>query len=500
MPTRELAVTWRNVEEHDEPTAGKVTALMPATAALGGTTTLDASLAFVKGFAGGRYRMVIKSTAVVPITILDHKGDLATSETLFLPFSLGTVAWSGIPCPVEPCGELPLNIDMTLTASLPSWAAKTTTTITATAGDGTRLLSIEFKLAPYKAPSLPPLPPPPPSQPPPPPQVRSSAISPAKPATAGGSSFHIEAGQGLRQSRLSMDSELGESLLLTALLSKPEYSLPQQKQQHQHQQQQQIHALSTTATAVTTATAMGNKQRKPSGRLARCWACSCGTWRRGLCCMSMTGLAFATILLPLVILVVLPVVVGAFIDAATLRVQHMNLVFQNGFFPVTTTLRIDNAGPVPVTLRGFNATLAAPAGLQAATAFSAVQTAPQASGSPEAPEAPEAPVWTVPEGFPMGWMRIPQLDIAGNAPSYTTFHETIYPTNGTALGAAMSTLVLADSDKSLHPADWHIRGTSTVVVLGFHVPVTLDKVLEWPPYPVDDWLNVCFNPPNCTWQ
>ena len=100
----------------------------------------------------------------------------------------------------------------------------------------------------------------------------------------------------------------------------------------------------------------------------------------------------------------------------------------------------------------------------------------------------------------MGWMNIPELDIAGNAPTVAKFHETIYPTNGTALGAAMTTLVLADSDKSLRPANWNIRISSTVVVLGFHVPVKLDKVLEWPPYPVDDWLKVCFNPPNCTWQ
>ena len=108
------------------------------------------------------------------------------------------------------------------------------------------------------------------------------------------------------------------------------------------------------------------KSEKP-GRLTRCWSRCCGTWRRGLCCLSCTGLGALAVLLPVILLVILPLIVDMFISATTMRVEHMDLIFQNGFYPVTTTLRIDNAGPVPVILKDFNATLEAPTGLQATT-------------------------------------------------------------------------------------------------------------------------------------
>ena len=142
-PGKTLTVTWSNCGSPK----GTVKTLTPAVVTIGEKTTFHGAGAFTEDIAEGGYHTTIKSTAVVPITILDHKGDLCKAETVKLPFGIGQLGWSGLNCPMK-AGPLALDIDLTLSSSLPSWAGKTTTRVEATNPAGDQLLCIELKLAP----------------------------------------------------------------------------------------------------------------------------------------------------------------------------------------------------------------------------------------------------------------------------------------------------------------------------------------------------------------
>ena len=138
-----LTVTWSNCGSPK----GTVKTLTPAVVTIGEKTTFHGAGAFTEDIAEGQFHTTIQSNAAVPIKILDHKGDLCSPDTVKLPFGIGELGWSGLACPVK-AGPLALDISLTLSSSLPSWAGKTTTHIEATNNAGEQLLCIDLKLTP----------------------------------------------------------------------------------------------------------------------------------------------------------------------------------------------------------------------------------------------------------------------------------------------------------------------------------------------------------------
>merc|ERR1712190_435142 len=96
---------------------------------------------------GATYNIEAKALG---ITVFKHTGDACKPETIKLPAGAGTIDMKGFSCPLSK-GNVELDLDLALSASIPASLARTTIDLTATAASGDKALCVEIKTAPASA-------------------------------------------------------------------------------------------------------------------------------------------------------------------------------------------------------------------------------------------------------------------------------------------------------------------------------------------------------------
>jgi tripeptidyl-peptidase-1 len=115
----------------------------PDSITLGTKTTVTGSGTLDEGAAGGTFEVTIKA-GIIDKTFT---GDMCTPKTFTLPLGTGSVTWNGLKCPVA-SGAVSASLDVLLAKALPASLAEATITMTATAGNGDKLLCLDIKTAP----------------------------------------------------------------------------------------------------------------------------------------------------------------------------------------------------------------------------------------------------------------------------------------------------------------------------------------------------------------
>ena len=136
----QINIAWKDCGDAD--THGKTTSLEPSTATLGEKTSIVGKGSVDEDISGGSFELTVS----VPILgkLLDHTGDICTAESISLPLSLGTLDWKGMSCPVS-AGAVEIDMDMTLSSSIPSSAAKTTVNLSGKSTSGDKLLCVQLQ-------------------------------------------------------------------------------------------------------------------------------------------------------------------------------------------------------------------------------------------------------------------------------------------------------------------------------------------------------------------
>merc|ERR1712232_588291 len=80
-------------------------------------------------------------------TLVHCTGDASASKTCSLPLGTGSLTFDAMSFPLSP-GDVPVKVDISLSASIPASLQTTTTTCKATATSGHDLFCIEIKSAP----------------------------------------------------------------------------------------------------------------------------------------------------------------------------------------------------------------------------------------------------------------------------------------------------------------------------------------------------------------
>jgi len=128
----------------DSSTHGHITSLSPTSVTLGSRTTLSGKGEVDETVTGATYKMVAKAGW---ITLFQHSGDACRPDTINIPFGVGKVNMKGFKCPLSP-GAAELDMDLTMSASLPASMAYTTMTVTAQAAGGDKMLCVQVKTSP----------------------------------------------------------------------------------------------------------------------------------------------------------------------------------------------------------------------------------------------------------------------------------------------------------------------------------------------------------------
>merc|ERR1719382_1879320 len=82
--------------------------------------------------------------------LLHCTGDASASKTCSLPLGTGTLTFDAMKFPLS-AGDVPVNVDINLSAAVPVSLQKTKTTCKSTASNGDKLFCIEIKSAPGAA-------------------------------------------------------------------------------------------------------------------------------------------------------------------------------------------------------------------------------------------------------------------------------------------------------------------------------------------------------------
>ncbi len=165
----------------------------------------------------------------------------------------------------------------------------------------------------------------------------------------------------------------------------------------------------------------------------------CGTPWRACLGLSSLALILLIILVPVILLVIVPLVVDMFVNATSMTLVSGVLARPTATsLVVQTTIEINNAGPIPGTLNGFNATLYND------------------------------------EGSPIGWMLFPEVSLAGNGPTLITVASTLTVTSPDAMFVAGRKLLAGESQR------WEVRGDTSLVALGIGFPAKIHKDLVMP--------------------
>merc|ERR1712080_563867 len=90
---------------------------------------------------GASYKIAAKAGG---IPVFSHNGDACKPDTIKLPLGLGEIDMKGFSCPIS-AGNVELDLDLTLSASIPASMAKTDISLTADASNGDKALCVDIK-------------------------------------------------------------------------------------------------------------------------------------------------------------------------------------------------------------------------------------------------------------------------------------------------------------------------------------------------------------------
>jgi len=194
-------------------------------------------------------------------------------------------------------------------------------------------------------------------------------------------------------------------------------------------------------------------------RLQRWWTFLCGT--PGRACLGCCALILIAIIIivPIVVLVITPIIVNMFVNATTMTVINASLAE-----PTTDTMvvqafvELNNAGPLPATLRGFNATMYDNSGRD------------------------------------IGWLVFPDFDLDSNSANLQEVVSLLTITNTEAIYEEGLKMLAGK------PVSWTVRGSTSIVALGFGFNVDIEKPLTFPGVYLDNFQtkNVRINHANAT--
>merc|ERR1739845_260538 len=100
-----------------------------------------------EAIAGATYKVSAKAG---PVPVFSHTGDACKPDTIKLPAGAGEIDMKGFKCPIS-AGAVELDLDVSLSAAIPSSLARVTIDITATASSGDKALCVEVKTSPGSA-------------------------------------------------------------------------------------------------------------------------------------------------------------------------------------------------------------------------------------------------------------------------------------------------------------------------------------------------------------
>jgi hypothetical protein len=128
----------------DSSTHGHITSLSPTSVVLGTKTSLAGKGTIDKAIPAATYKVVAKEGF---IPIFSHSGDACKPGTIKLPAGVGEINMKGFKCPLSP-GDAELDLDLSLSASIPAKLARITIVLTAESSSGDKALCVQIKTAP----------------------------------------------------------------------------------------------------------------------------------------------------------------------------------------------------------------------------------------------------------------------------------------------------------------------------------------------------------------
>merc|ERR1712070_1060509 len=128
----------------DSSTHGHITSLSPTSVTLGSKTSLVGKGSVDEKIQAATYKVVAKEG---PIPIFSHSGDACKPETIKLPMGTGEIDMKGFSCPMSP-GSVELDLDLSLSSSIPAKLARTTIELTAQSDTGDKALCAKIKTSP----------------------------------------------------------------------------------------------------------------------------------------------------------------------------------------------------------------------------------------------------------------------------------------------------------------------------------------------------------------
>jgi len=128
-------------------THGHITSLTPNSVVLGSKTSLAGKGSVDEVIQGATYTIDAKALGV---SVFKHTGDACKPETITLPAGAGTIDMKGFACPLS-AGNVELDLDLTLSSSIPASLARVTIELTATTSTGDKALCVQIKTSPASA-------------------------------------------------------------------------------------------------------------------------------------------------------------------------------------------------------------------------------------------------------------------------------------------------------------------------------------------------------------
>merc|ERR1712232_553985 len=128
----------------DSSTHGHITGLTPAMLPLGKTTTITGTGNVDEAVSAGTYHV---KASVGPLPVLTHSGDACKADTIKFPAGVGQIVFKGFSCPLQP-GKVSLDLDTTVSGSIPSKLARVNIQLTAKSSSGDKLLCVNVKTSP----------------------------------------------------------------------------------------------------------------------------------------------------------------------------------------------------------------------------------------------------------------------------------------------------------------------------------------------------------------
>jgi len=131
----------------DSSTHGHITSLSPTSVVLGTRTSLVGKGKIDEAIPAASYKVVAKEGF---IPIFSHSGDACKPDTIKLPAGTGQLDMKGFKCPLSP-GSVELDLDLTLSSSIPAKLARVTIELTAQSSTGDKALCAKINTSPEHA-------------------------------------------------------------------------------------------------------------------------------------------------------------------------------------------------------------------------------------------------------------------------------------------------------------------------------------------------------------